>query len=79
MNGDGNNDLLVVTPCCGLGVLSNHGDGTFAPLVDYPISPGALSLAYGDFSGDGMGDVAVVGVDLDGNSGPLRVLINASH
>ncbi len=77
VNGDGNNDLLTVGACCGLGVFSNRGDGTFAAPIEYPMTPAAVALAYGDFNGDGLGDIAVVGF-ADGVSG-LRVTLNASH
>lgn len=75
MNGDGNNDVLT-SSCYGLGVFLNHGDGTFAPAINYPVPAGAVSHAYGDFNGDGLGDVAVVGFS---NGSDLRVLLNASH
>jgi hypothetical protein len=79
MNGDGNNDLLVGSSCCGLGVFLNHGDGTFPAHVDFPVTPSwEISMAYGDFNGDGLGDVAVVGFDYTPSS-QLRVFINASH
>jgi len=57
----------------------NHGDGTFAAPADSPVTPTAWSMVYGDFSGDGLGDVAVVGFDPGGSTSNLRVLLNGSH
>ena len=42
-----------------LAVLTNQGNGTFAGEQDYALSGNAVSLAVGDFNGDGMPDVAV--------------------
>ena len=42
-----------------LAVLTNQGNGTFAAEQDYPLAGGAVSLAVGDFNGDGIPDVAV--------------------
>jgi hypothetical protein len=79
MNGDGIDDLLAASSCCGLSVGLNHGDGTFAAPIDYPVSPGAVSLAHGDFNGDGLVDVAVVNSDYNAGTSLLRVFMNASH
>ncbi len=42
-----------------LSVLINQGNGTFAGEQDYPLPDGPVSLAVGDFNGDGIPDVAV--------------------
>ena len=42
-----------------LAVLFNQGNGTFASEQDYPLAGSAVSLAVGDFNGDGIPDVAV--------------------
>ena len=48
-----------------LAVLTNQGNGTFAAEKDYAIAANPVSLAVGDFNGDGLADVAV-GVTGDG-------------
>jgi FG-GAP-like repeat len=42
-----------------LSVLVNQGNGTFAGEKDYTLPGGPVSLAVGDFNGDGLEDVAV--------------------
>ncbi len=71
-NGDGNLDLVVVV-ASGVSILFGNGDGTFQPEMTYPIEApdyydlgdlGALapvdplSVAIGDFNGDGKLDLA---------------------
>ena len=63
-NGDGVDDL--VTANSGGALLSNSvsvllgkRDGTFAQRVDYPTDDGPVSVAVGDFNGDGFDDLAV--------------------
>ena len=68
-NGDGIPDLAVVNPCnasdCGSGyasvaVLIGNGDGSFQAPVNYATgSYGPMSLAAGDFNGDGRPDLVV--------------------
>ena len=79
VNGDGQPDLLSLAS--GLGVFLNRGQGAFATPVNFPQMPYPVSLANGDFNGDGLEDVAVVsnnGGQFDVVSN-LRVLINGSH
>ncbi len=42
-----------------MGIFLNHGDGTFASQVTYPVPRGPMSIAAGDFDGDGNLDLAV--------------------
>ena len=68
-NGDGITDLAVVNPCnasnCGNGyasvaVLIGNGDGSFqAPVIYATGSYQPMSLAAGDFNGDGAQDLVV--------------------
>src|ERR1035438_6195733 len=52
VNGDGRLDV-VVAYYYGLEVLLNRGDGTFEPQLSYGGGNYALSVAAGDFNGDG--------------------------
>jgi hypothetical protein len=57
-------DLAAVTQPTTTGpgfvsVLVNHGDGTFAPHVDYPVELGPVGIALGDFANTGTLDLAV--------------------
>jgi hypothetical protein len=56
-----------------LSVLINQGNGTFAGEKDYALPTGPVSLAVGDFNGDGIPDVAV------GMSGGVDVLFGQSN
>jgi hypothetical protein len=81
LNGDRRPDLLGIAECCNLGVFSNNSDGSFATPVAVSMPPYPVSLAHGDFNGDGLEDVAVVSSNGGGFSFAtnLRVLINGSH
>jgi hypothetical protein len=62
MNGDGKPDLAVsgVAESGGkVSVLLNHGDGTFAPSVDYDAGLQPTSLVAADLDGDGKPDLAM--------------------
>jgi hypothetical protein len=57
-------DLAVVSQPSSTGpgfvsVLVNHGDGTFAPHVDYPVGAAPVGIALGDFAHTGTPDIAV--------------------
>ena len=63
VTGDGVVDLVVVGRGSSVVVMSGNGDGTFGPAattdVGAPLEQGRL-LTTGDFTGDGLGDLAVV-------------------
>jgi hypothetical protein len=43
----------------GVSVLLNNGDGTFAPLTNYPTGSYAAGIAVADYNGDGFPDIVV--------------------
>jgi FG-GAP-like repeat/FG-GAP repeat len=70
LNGDGIPDLVLVhvgtSPDYSDGsvsVLLGNGDGTFQAGVDYPAGNAPISVAVGDFNGDGRLDLAVANAD----------------
>jgi hypothetical protein len=74
-NGDGNLDLAVANSEYldnTVSVLLGDGNGGFAAAVDFPTGVFPMSIAVGDFNGDGYPDLAVA--DHDSNS--VTVLIN---
>lgn len=81
MNGDGKPDAVLIGNTQ-LAVLFNQGNGTFAGEQDYTLPMSAVSLATGDFNGDGAMDVAV-GVPSvqagSGGSGGVYVLLGENN
>src|SRR5262249_49347385 len=71
LNGDGKPDLVVGHGAGIVSVLLGHGDGTFAPHVDYTAGAGAFSVAVADFNGDGKPDIAAS----DYANGAVSVLV----
>lgn len=71
VNGDGKSDLAVANfdnsvdevPWAPgtVSVLLGNGDGTFQAQTTYPTGAGTVSVAIGDFTGDGRADLAVIG------------------
>jgi hypothetical protein len=91
LNGDGKPDIVAVAEpfirsasnqvlSGNIAVLLNNGDGTFQPAVKYTVAPGLISVALGDFNGDGYTDVAVlsgsVSVLLGNGDGTFRNQVN---
>jgi len=75
VNHDGKMDLLVATSRDAnddfnytegdVTVLRGNGDGTFASPVSYPTAPGAWQIVVGDFTRDGILDVATANRSAD--------------
>ena len=82
MNGDGKPDAVVIGGTQ-VGVLFNQGNGTFSGEQDYTLPNTPVSLAVGDFNGDGNMDVAVgvssVQQGQSGTSGVFVLLGKANH
>jgi len=62
MDGDGHVDAVVLISNLGPGtffaaVLKGNGTGGFSSVTRYPVGPGAVAIAAGDFDGDGQTDV----------------------
>src|SRR5262249_47691240 len=63
--------------------LSGHGDGTFQTAIDYATGSNPVSVAVGDFNGDGKADLAVanavsanVSVLLGNGDGSFQAAVN---
>jgi hypothetical protein len=79
LNKDGKLDAVVLSDSLvggtQLAVLFGKGDGTFGNEQDYTLPNGAVSLAVGDFNGDGQPDVAVGVGSYAGTGGPSGVYV----
>jgi hypothetical protein len=85
-NGDGNLDLAVAnygrSDPGSVSVLLGNGDGSFRPAVNYAVA-GASFVTVGDFTGDGIADLAVanfgsndVSVLLGNGDGTFQTAVN---
>jgi hypothetical protein len=78
-NGDGKPDLTVVAQSSRrapteVGVLLGNGDGTLQAPVFYGAGSGPISVAMGDFNGDGKPDLAVANY----GSNNLTIILNTT-
>jgi hypothetical protein len=61
VDGDGSNDIMSLNYGSNdFSYFHNLGDGTFEPHVRYGVGSSPTDLVFGDFTGDGNGDVAAV-------------------
>jgi hypothetical protein len=78
-NNDGIPDLAVadegLNPVGGVSILLGNGNGTFQPAVNYAGGAQLVSVAVGDFNGDGLLDLAVVEGAQTGGSPGVSVLL----
>jgi hypothetical protein len=88
-NGDGRLDIVVTNFSASVhngsaNVLLGNGDGTFQAAVSYSVGGNPISVAVGDFNGDGKADLAVcnfggyVSVLLGNGDGTFRPAVNYS-
>ena len=82
LNGDGRPDLAVTNQNCNntcastsVSVLLNRGNGTFYTAVPYKTDTDPVSIAAGDFDGDGTVDLAVANAIATVQRGPGEVSI----
>jgi hypothetical protein len=74
LNGDGKPDM-VVTTSDSVGVLLGDGDGTFRPVVAYPLVGGGGEVAVADVNGDGKPDLIVATAFGSNGDGAAEVLL----
>jgi len=81
VNRDGKLDAIVGIPSGSVSVLFGKGDGTFGTATVDPTGLARpVSVAMGDFNGDGAPDLAVAGAPQNGApNGKVAVLLNNGH
>ena len=79
-NSDGNSDLVVTNstdPAGTVSVLLGQGNGSFSPQVAYAVNSTPVSVAVGDFNGDGVMDLVVANNNTNANV--VTVLLGNSN
>ena len=79
-NNDGNSDLVVTNstdPAGTVSVLLGQGNGSFSPQVAYAVNSTPVSVAVGDFNGDGVMDLVVANNNTNANV--VTVLLGNSN
>jgi hypothetical protein len=72
---DGVPDVVTSADSLHVGVLRGHGDGTFAPLVSFPVAKGPADAALVDLDGDGDLDLLCTG----SQANAVTVLLGDGH
>jgi hypothetical protein len=70
-NSDGNSDLVVTNstdPAGTVSVLLGQGNGSFSTAVNYAAGSTPVSVAVGDFNGDGVTDLVVANNNVNANT-----------
>jgi hypothetical protein len=76
-NNNGKIDIAVANQEGNLGVLLGNGDGTFAPVVSYPVGTALKSVFAVDVNGDGFLDLEATG-EVNGQYG-IAILLGNSN
>ena len=73
-NGDGRIDLATAAPD-GVSILLGNGDGTFQAAKPYSLGFSPTAIVAGDFSDNGILDLAAIGTPASGTGGELAILM----
>ena len=73
-NGDGRIDLASAGPD-GVSILLGNGDGTFQAATTYSLGFSPFAVVAGDFSDNGILDLAAIGTPESGQGGELAILM----